>query len=128
MENRARRFKETLDRKLEEVYKQFEVSKKSYNNDNVIDEIRRRLKSNSYSSNNNDSFNGQKSGVKQFEDEFSMFYKIPKRSGDSSSSKNNQTMKNLDYDSESRYKSSLKNYNYIDESRQLPQDNSRMYT
>jgi hypothetical protein len=40
-----------------------------------------------------------------------MFYKIPKKPSDLVS-RTNQTMKNLDYDSESRYKSPLKNYNY----------------
>ncbi len=112
MENRARRFKETLDRKLEEVYRQIEVSKKSYAGENVVDEIRRRLKSNSYNNaREGEGFDGQRSAVKQFEDEFSMFYKIPKKSTDLPS-RTNQTMKNLDYDSESRYKSSLKTYNY----------------
>ena len=105
MENRARRFKETLDRKLQEVYRQIEASKKSYGTENVVDEIRRRLKSsNTYMGSNNgygaaDTFDGQKSGVKQFEDEFSMFYKIPKRSTDLSYTNNNTTIKNLDYDS-----------------------------
>ncbi len=67
MENRARRFKETLDRKLEEVYRQIEVSKKSYAGENVVDEIRRRLKSNSYNNaRDGEEFDGQRSAVKQF--------------------------------------------------------------
>jgi hypothetical protein len=66
MENRARRFKETLDRKLEEVYRQIEASKKSYGGENVVEEIRRRLKSNSYNAREGEGFDGQRSAVKQF--------------------------------------------------------------
>ncbi len=50
----------------------------------------------------------QKSGIKQFEQEFSQFYKIPKKTVDHYSGSNSR-MKNLDYDSDSRYKSTLRN-------------------
>lgn len=91
------------------MYRQIESSKKSYGGDNVVDEIRRRLKSNSYMGGNGNAigegyFDGQKSGVnKHFEEEFSMFYKIPKRSLDATNNnyRNNHTAiaRNLDYDS-----------------------------
>ena len=100
-----------------------ESSKKSFSgNNSIIDDIRRRLKSNSYV--NQDFKELDKSNVKQFQDEFSQFYKIPKRiaSGNNDYTSFNyggssniggggmksRTMRNLDYDSESRYKSSIK--------------------
>ena len=68
-----------------------------------MDEIRKRLKSsNSYVGGSNGPghvFDGQRSGLKQFDDEFSVLYKIPKRSTDLSYTNNNQTFKNLDYQS-----------------------------
>ncbi len=71
----------------------------------------------------------QKSGIKQFEEEFSQFYKIPKRTNDLNETKN-RTMKNLDYNAQSRYNSGLKNYGEESrhESRHNVEENSRIYT
>lgn len=87
-----------MDRKLDEVYKQIESSKKIQTGDNVIDEIRRRLKSNSYLPQHMDMSELQKSSLKQFEDEYSQFYKIPKGKLNIGPEENNRTARNLDYD------------------------------
>jgi len=57
-----------------------------------------------------DYFDLQKSNAKPFEDEFSDFYRLPKGTTDKYSfGVKPRASKNIDYDSESRFKSSYRN-------------------